>query len=64
MQDTLMLAIIGFSNGHLKNHYMGMKPAFSEVFRNFQDKAGLLRSMAHHFGVVVGIMISVLFILT
>jgi len=58
-----MLVTLGFSNGLLGARYLAKKPVYGEVGVRYQDKAGLLRSMAHHLGLVVGILISTFFII-
>lgn len=55
--------MLGFSHGLLSSRYMSKKPLYAEVYLRYQDKAGLQRSMAHHFGLVTGIVISTIFIL-
>ena len=62
-EDIITLSALGFSHGLLGARYMAKKPLYGEVYLMYQDKAGLLRSMAHHLGLVVGILISTFFII-
>jgi hypothetical protein len=61
-QDILMVCFLGISHGLVASRHMAKKPSKSDVFTRHQNKAGHLRSMARHFGLVVGLLISTCFI--
>lgn len=62
-EDLIALVLLGVSHGMLATRFMAKKPPKGEVYLRFQNKAGHLRSMARHCGLVVGLVISTVFII-